>query len=419
MLFRDRLGQSLARSARDGRGMAALFMDLDNFKVINDSLGHEMGDGLLVEVAGRIGGCLRPGDTAARLGGDEFAVLLENIAGADDAVGIADRIARALSEPFALGGSEVYVSASVGVTLGGGSSDDAPGLEDLIRRADLAMYGAKKKGKASHEVFDPSMNAAAHARLALENDLRRAVERDEFKLFYQPKVRVSPGRPGEDEIVGVEALIRWEHPERGLVSPAEFIPVAEETGLIVPIGRWVIEEACRRAVEWQGVGGTGDHFVMGINLSARQFADKGLVGDVSRILGEVGLAPEALELEITESVVMDDAPMTANIFRELKALGVRLSIDDFGTGYSSLSYLKRFSVDYLKIDRSFVGNIGLTGESSEDAVIVSGIVSLAQDLGLKVVAEGVETVEQLLRFREMGCDLAQGYYFFPGPYPRV
>ena len=386
------------------------FLDLDAFKVVNDSLGHETGDGLLVEVADRLVACMRPGDTAARFGGDEFAVLLEDVAGADDAVGVADRIATVLSEPFELGGSEVYVSASVGVALGGGPSEDVAGLEDLIRRADLAMYGAKKKGKAGHEVFDPSMNAAAHARLTLENDLRRAVERDEFKLFYQPKVRVAAVLPGAG-IVGVEALVRWEHPERGLVSPAEFIPVAEETGLIVPIGRWILEEACRRAIEWQGIAGTDDPFVMGVNLSARQFADKGLVEDVARILGETGLAPEALDLEITESVVMDDAPTTANILRELKALGVRLSIDDFGTGYSSLSYLKRFPVDYLKVDRSFVGNIGQAGGSSEDAVIVDNIVSLARGLGLRVVAEGVETAEQLARLREMGCDLAQGYYF--------
>ena len=411
-LFADRLGHSLARSGRDARGVAALFMDLDNFKVINDSLGHEMGDKLLVGVAGRLGACLRPGDTAARLGGDEFAVLLENIVGADDAVAVAERLAGTLAEPFVLGGSEVYVSASIGVALGGGSSDDAPGLEDLIRRADLAMYGAKKKGKAGHEVFDPAMNAAAHARLSLESDLRRAIERDEFRLFYQPKVRVAAHRPGPDgtEIVGVEALIRWEHPERGLVSPAEFVPVAEETGLIVPIGRWVLEEACRRAVEWQGVVEAGVPFVMGVNLSARQFAYKGLVEDVSRILLETGLSPGALDLEITESVLMDDAPTTANILSELKALGVGLSIDDFGTGYSSFSYLKRFPVDYLKVDRSFVGNIGRAGES-EDAVIVGGIVSLARDLGLSVVAEGVETAEQLLTLREMGCDLAQGYFF--------
>ena len=411
-LFVDRLGHSLARSGRDGRGAAALFMDLDNFKVINDSLGHEMGDELLIEVAERLETCLRPGDTAARLGGDEFAVLLENIAETDDAVVIADRIAEALSEPFVLGGSEVYISASVGVALGDDSGSTSA-LEDLLRRADLAMYGAKKKGKASHEVFDPSMNAAAHARLALESDLRRAVDRGEFKLFYQPKIRVASAGSGteEDRIVGVEALIRWEHPDRGLVSPAEFIPVAEETGLIVPIGRWVLEEACRRAVAWRNSGETVEDFVMGVNLSARQFADKGLVGDVSRILRETGLAPGALELEITESVVMDDAPATANIFRGLKALGVRISIDDFGTGYSSLAYLKRFPVDFLKIDRSFVGNIGRKGESSEDAVIVAGIVSLARDLGLRVVAEGVETAEQLLKVREVGCDLAQGYYF--------
>ncbi|QIN77579.1 EAL domain-containing protein [Rubrobacter marinus] len=412
-LFQNRLGHSLARSGREGSRVAALFMDLDNFKVVNDSLGHEVGDELLVSVAGRLTACLRQGDTAARLGGDEFAVLLEDVAGADDAVVVADRIAGALSEPFTLGGSQVYVSASVGVALGGGASEDAPGPEDLIRRADLAMYGAKKKGKAGHQVFDPSMNAAAHARLALENDLRRAVERDEFKLFYQPKVRISGGPSGAEGggIQGVEALIRWEHPERGLVSPAEFVPVAEETGLIVPIGRWVLEEACRRAAGWQGVGEAGDPFVMGVNLSARQFADKGLVGDVARVLRETGLAPEALDLEITESVVMDDAPATANIFRELKDLGVRLSIDDFGTGYSSLAYLRRFPVDYLKVDRSFVGNIGRTGESSEDVVIVGGIVSLARDLGLRVVAEGVETAEQLARLREMGSDLAQGFYF--------
>ncbi|QIN79146.1 PAS domain S-box protein [Rubrobacter marinus] len=398
-LFMDRLGHALDRGEAHA---AVLFVDLDDFKVVNDSLGHEVGDRMLVAVGERLGTCLRPEDTLARLGGDEFAVLLEDVRGSDEATGAAGRIAEALRDPFTLGEHEVFVSASIGIALGGG--DPRPGLpDDLLRQADMAMYEAKKKGKANHEVFEPRMDAPALGRLRMGTDLRRAVERGEFRVHYQPEVSLETG-----EVVGFEALVRWEHPEHGLVAPARFIPVAEETGLIVPMGRWVLEEACRQARAWQDLRPDGPPRVMSVNLSARQFEHPDLARDVARALRESGLEPGRLVLEITESVVMNDARSTVGTLGELKALGVRLAIDDFGTGYSSLSYLRRFPVDYLKVDRSFVDGIG---EDPGDAVLVSGIVDLAHALGLNVVAEGVETQEQLALLRGMGCDLAQGYHF--------
>ena len=399
-LFTDRLRQALARAARRESEIAVLYLDLDNFKVINDSLGLEAGDELLVAVAGRLRECLRPEDTAARLGGDEFVVLLEDVAEAGDATRVAERVAEKLRASFALAGQEVFVTASIGIAYSDGTHRR---LEDLLRGADLAMYRAKHAGKACHEVFEEAMNDLAHERLEMSNDLRRALEKGEFVVCYQPNVSLDTG-----EIVGFEALVRWEHPERGRISPAQFIPLTEETGMIIPIGRWVLRTACREAKRWHRLRGNAPPIVS-VNLSARQFRDPGLVKEVAGVLRETGLEPGNLTLEITESVLMDDAPSTAGTLQELKALGVRLAIDDFGTGYSSLSYLQRFPVDYLKIDRSFTDDLE---QSVDDTVLVSGVVSLAQSLDLEVVAEGVETEKQVACLRDMGCKLAQGFYFF-------
>ncbi len=405
-LFMDRLTHALDRARRrDASWVAVLFLDLDDFKVVNDSLGHEAGDDLLVAAAGRLRASLRPEDTLARLGGDEFVVLLEDVVGRGEATEVAARVAGALRGPFSLGAhEEVFVSASVGIALGGAAKDrPAEVPEELLRRADMAMYEAKRKGKAHHEVFEQRMNVPALERLRVGTDLRRAIERGEFRVHYQPEVSLKTG-----EVVGFEALVRWEHPEQGLISPARFIPVAEETGMIVPIGRWVLEEACRRSKEWREQRAQVPSLVMSVNLSARQFGHPDLVRDVAQALGESGLDPGCLVLEITESAVMEDARSTVGTLGELKALGVGIAVDDFGTGYSSLSYLKRFPVDFLKVDRSFVDDLG---EDPEDVVLVSGIVDLAHALGLTVVAEGVETEEQLELLRAMGCNLAQGYHF--------
>jgi diguanylate cyclase (GGDEF)-like protein len=400
-LFANRLKHAIARSGRDDGTVAVLFLDLDNFKVINESLGHESGDKLLVEVARRLRDCVRVEDTVARLGGDEFTILLEGVEGERDAV--AGRIAGVLRVPLVIEDHEVSVSASIGIALDDGGRSSG---EDLLRKADLAMYGAKNKGKARFDIFDASMNEAAHARLKMENDLRRALEREEFRLHYQPKVNLGSG-----ETLGFEALLRWAHPERGMVEPSNFIPVAEETGLIVRIGGWALTEACRRVREWGETSPKG--LTVSVNLSVRQFQRKELPRDVLQALEESGLPPENLILEITESVMMDDAPLTEGIVRELKDLGVRLAIDDFGTGYSSLAYLKRFPINYLKIDRSFVDGLGRDPEST---AIVSATVGLSKNLGLNLVAEGIETADQLEKLKGLGCKVGQGFYS-PGPCP--
>jgi diguanylate cyclase (GGDEF)-like protein/PAS domain S-box-containing protein len=399
-LLVDRIEHALVRAKRRGSKVAALFVDLDDFKVINDSLGHEAGDELLVAVAERLRECLRPEDTLSRLGGDEFVILLEDVAGAGETARAAERIAQELRAPFVLTGRELFVTASVGIAFGDGFTQQTA---DLLRNADLAMYRAKHTGKARHEVFEKAMNTHALERLEMGNDLRRALERDEFVVHYQPKVLLGTG-----EIVGFEALVRWEHPEAGSIPPLEFIPLAEETGLIVPIGEVVLEETCRQAQEWQERFPGSPPRTMSVNLSARQFREPGLAKTVVRILEETGLDPSSLDLEITESTAMEDAPSTVATLEELKALGVHLSIDDFGTGYSSMSYLERFFVDYLKIDRSFVSKLG---QDEGAAVLVSGVISLAHALGLEVVAEGVETTEQLELLQEMKADLAQGFFF--------
>ena len=414
-LLRERLEHALERASGGGaRGdvlVAVLMVDLDDFKVVNDSLGHGLGDRLLVGAAKRLAGCLRPGDTVARLGGDEFVVLLEDVRDPADAVAVADRIGEGLEETFELGGHGLAVTASVGISLScpGDRRDPFLRAEDLLRDADVAMYASKKGGKGRHRVFDPGMGEKARERLRLETDLRRALERGEFVVHYQPKVALDTG-----EVEGFEALVRWEHPKLGLLPPGGFVPLAEETGLIVPLGMWVLEEACswvakRRA----GVLGGSAPPTVSVNLSPRQFRDPGLVGEVGRVLRRTGLEAEVLTLEITEGVVADDVDAAVSRLGELKALGVRLAVDDFGTGYSSMNYLRRFPVDVLKIDRSFVAGLG---EDPEAEAIVGAVRELARALGLGVVAEGVETAEQLEKLRGMGDgrvsgDLAQGYHF--------
>jgi diguanylate cyclase (GGDEF)-like protein/PAS domain S-box-containing protein len=398
-LLMDRLDHALARASRDGSTLAVLFMDLDNFKVVNDSLGHDAGDRLLVKVARRLRGCLRPEDTAARLGGDEFAVLLEGVTDEGEAVRVADRIGEALRTPFSLGAHEARADASIGVALG------RPGVQagDLLRNADIAMYGAKAGGKARHAVFEEKMDERAARRLEAENRFRKAIERGEIVAHYQPKVSL-----GDGAVVGMEALARWADPDRGLVLPSGFIPMAEETGLIVPMGESVLREACRRAAAWRKEHPEAEPPVVWVNLSPRQFHRADVVGQVSSVLEETGLNPRCLGLEITEGVVMSDAESTVRTLRCLKALGVKLAIDDFGKGYSSLNYVKRFPVDCLKIDRSFVCGIR---EHPEDLAIVQAVITLGRALGMEVVAEGVETAEQLDLLRGLGCDQGQGYLF--------
>ena len=401
-LFMNRLEHALARAGRQTSEVAVLFMDIDNFKVINDSLGHRVGDLLLLAVAERLSMCLRPGDTAARLGGDEFTVLVEDVTDLSDAIRIAERIAQELQPPFSLEDREVYASASIGITLSNSAQYRA---EDVLRHADLAMYRAKHKGKARHEVFEPSMNIDAMERLGIEHELRQALELEEFKIYYQPIVMLENSR-----ITGVEALVRWEHPKRGLLLPEEFLSIAEESGVILRIGQLVLREACRQMRAWQEQYPSMPPLTISVNLSPRQFFHPKMV---ATILRETELDASTLQLEITEGAMTDNGTRSASgTLQNLKDLGVQLAIDDFGMGYSSLSYLKRFPVDYLKIDRSFVGGLRQNSNGfSKDAEIVSAMIDLTHALGLRVIAEGVETAEQLAQLQVMGCDLAQGNYF--------
>jgi diguanylate cyclase (GGDEF)-like protein len=400
-LLLDHLKRAIERTRRRPEHLfAVLFIDLDRFKNINDSLGHGTGDHLLVALARRLEGCLRPTDTVARLGGDEFAILLDELEDARAAIAVAERIQGELAQPFNLDGHEVYTSASIGITLSE-TGYDRP--EHVLRDADTAMYRAKEKGKARHELFDQVMHARAVALLKLENDLRRAVERGEFHVYYQPIYALDTRR-----ITGFEALVRWLHPERGLVPPDEFIPLAEETGLITEIGRWVLAEACRQLHRWQTLAPRP--LTMSVNLSSRQFSQPHLIDQIEQTLAETGIAPRCLQLEITESVVMENAEAAATMLRQLRALGVQLSIDDFGTGYSSLSYLHRFPLSVLKIDRSFVSRMGAGDENAE---IVRTVITLANNLDMLVVAEGVQTEAQFTQLRELNCNYGQGYLFSP------
>ena len=401
MLFMDRLEQALERCARRGKFAAVLFLDLDRFKLVNDNFGHDRGDQLLVQVAERLRTCLRRVDTIARIGGDEFTVLLEEVGSAGDAALVADRIIEAFRASFRIESQEIFVGTSIGIALG--APDQGTTAQGLLRNADIAMYRAKANGRACFEVFKSSMRETVRGRLKMEAELRRALDRGELRLHYQPQVDLRTSR-----IVGLEALVRWEHPERGLVPPGSFIPMAEETGLILPIGRWVLETACRQAAIWRADAEIGLELVMAVNLSPRQFRHPRLVADVGQVLAESGLDASGLEVEITEGTAMGDADGTVKVLEHLKAIGIRLAIDDFGTGYSSLSYLKRFPIDVLKVDRSFVA--GLPANRG-DAAIVRAVVGLTRALGLKAVAEGVETQDQLAELRGLGCDQGQGYFF--------
>jgi diguanylate cyclase (GGDEF)-like protein/PAS domain S-box-containing protein len=397
-LFADRLQHAISRTERAPTAIAVLFVDLDDFKTVNDSMGHSEGDQLLIAVAGRLRTGLRAGDTIARMGGDEFAVLIEDPVDGETPVDVGRRLLAQLEAPFVHGGKELFVRASIGIATTRSRDYTA---DEVLRNADVAMYTAKSNGKNRLEVFEPGMHAAALNRLALKGDLERALERGEFTLVYQPIVRLGGGR-----LSGVEALLRWQHRERGTVGPAEFIPVAEETGLILPLGRWVLEQACAQAASWNRM--SAQPITMSVNVSARQLQQPAFAAEVAAVLAATGLAPGLLTLELTESVLMQDAEAATAILVDLKRLGVRLAIDDFGTGYSSLNYLRRFPIDELKIDRSFVSS--LDDGPTQSAVVLS-ILRLSETLNLETVAEGIEEPSQLALLRELGANLGQGYLF--------
>lgn len=418
LLYRDRLAQAVADAQRHGHLAATLLLDIDRFKLINDTLGHQQGDRLLQEVSDRLKACVRTSDSVgrphddrpplvgvqdggaslARLGGDEFTILLNRIAGAPDAAKVARRILANLAKPFHLDGQEVFASASIGIAI---FPLDGESADQLLKNADTAMYHAKQSGRNTYQFYSQSMNASAGERLAIENRLHKALDREEFLLHYQPIVTLESGK-----IIGVEALVRWQHPELGLVQPMQFIPVAEETGLIVPLGEWVLQRACAQARAWHEMGLAG--LRVAVNLSARQFQRQNLLHVVTRILLATDLPPRCLDLELTESMMMQDGESSAATLRELRALGVRLAMDDFGTGYSSLSYLRRLPLDTLKIDRSFVQDCTT---NQDDATIIKAIIAMAHSLKLQVLAEGVETEAHLAFLRVAGCDEAQGYHF--------
>ncbi|MGH2699465.1 MAG: putative bifunctional diguanylate cyclase/phosphodiesterase [Actinomycetota bacterium] len=398
-LFTDRVEHALQRAQRGAEQVAVLFLDLDDFKTINDSLGHDAGDELLVTVARRLRRCLRPADTVARLGGDEFAVLLEG-ENVDSASTIAERTVKAIEEPLQLGDREVTMHVSAGIELGDSQRHSAG---DLLRNADVAMYVAKGKGKARFEIFDSSMHAAALERLEIRADLQRALIDREFVVHYQPIVGLQ-----ESRIVGMEALVRWRHPQRGLVAPLEFIPVAEETGLIVPIGRWVLEEAAKQAKRWQAESQHGEDLTMSVNVSARQLMRAEIVDEVAAVLRHTGIPPQTLILEITESVLMNDRSAAISRLHQLRELGVCVAVDDFGTGYSSLGYLSSLPIDILKIDKSFIDRVAA---GSEDSAIAKAVIKLGNSLSLTVVAEGIEAADQATTLRAMHCHRGQGFYF--------
>ena len=400
-LFMDRLGIAIAQcKRREDHQFAVLFLDLDRFKNVNDSLGHAVGDLLLISIARRFRAFLRPGDTVARLGGDEFAILADAIESPSDATRIAERINEELGRPFDLQGHEVFTSASIGLAL---SSTGYDRPEEVLRDADTAMYRAKSLGKARHAIFDQGMHRRAVELLSLETDLRRAVARDEFRVHYQPIVALSTG-----VLEGFEALVRWDHPVKGLVYPEAFIPLAEETGLIVPLGWNVLHEACGQTVAWQKRFPADEHLTVSVNLSGKQFRQPELVDRIRQILSDTSLDPSRLCLEITESMIMEDAESAVGKMRQLRDVGVELHIDDFGTGYSSLSYLHRLPTHTIKIDRSFVRRMS---ESNGKSQIVGTIVTLARNLGMRVSAEGLETAEQLAKLRQLECEYGQGFFF--------
>jgi diguanylate cyclase (GGDEF)-like protein len=398
LLLRDRLSVAMAHAQRRRQHLALMFLDLDHFKLINDTLGHSAGDRLLQDLAQRLSGCIRQDDTVARVGGDEFTLLFPGLGRGLDAVRMAQKVLKSIAQPFLLDGQELHVTASVGIAI---YPEDGKDAESLMSNADGAMYRAKDLGRNNYQLWTSGMNSRALERMALEGRLRRALERDEFVLHYQPILDLATGA-----IVGLEALVRWQHPERGLVGPDTFIPVAEDCRLIIPIGEWVLGEACRQLRCWHDEGFTG--LRIAVNLSARQFQQHDLAETVEAALRDATLPADRLELEITESVAMQSAEWTAGVLRALQRMGVRISIDDFGTGQSSLSYLKHFPLTTLKIDRAFVKDIRVNPDGE---AIVRAVIALAHVLKLRVVAEGVETAEQISFLREVGCEEVQGYFY--------
>jgi diguanylate cyclase (GGDEF)-like protein/PAS domain S-box-containing protein len=398
MLFNELAAKAIQRASRRGKRCAVLFIDLDRFKIVNDSLGHYAGDVLLREMATRMLGCIRTSDALARLGGDEFVVLLDDLFERDAAADIARKILSAALQPVEIAGQECRVTASIGIAS---YPEDAHDVATLMKHADMAMYSAKEEGKNNFQFYSAHTSPMAVDHLLLESQLNHALSREEFTVQYQPRVGMNDGR-----IRGAEALIRWWNHELGTVSPAQFIPLAEDTGLIVPIGRWILQAACRQGIEWQSQG--LKPVEMSVNLSPRQFRDDALLADISAALDETGLAPELLELEITESMIIHDVERAVERAIAIKRLGVRLAIDDFGTGYSSLTQLKRFPIDTLKVDRSFVRDVA---SNASDRAIAEAIISLGKKLRVTVVAEGVETAEQVAFLQGQGCDEMQGFYF--------
>jgi diguanylate cyclase (GGDEF)-like protein len=399
-LLVERLQMELARAARRREPVFLLWLDLDDFKVVNDSLGHQAGDQLLLVVGERLRDCLRPGDTPARMGGDEFTVLLADVDGLQGAIRVAERVGAELGVPFEVAGHQVVVRASIGVAQ---SVPGATSVEELLRNADIAMYEAKKQGKGQYQVFSPGMDEAAWKRLELEAELRVALEQQQFEVYYQPILDLDSGAVSE-----LEALVRWDHPTRGLLPPAEFIPLAEQTGLIVPLGQWVLGQACQQLAAWEA--GDQHHLSLGlsVNLSARQLREPALPSQVAEALARSGLDPRRLTLEITETSMIDDPGTAEATLAALRELGVHVAVDDFGTGFSALGALKHYPVDSLKIDRSFVDGLG---RDAQDTAIVHAVIAFAKTLGLRVTGEGIETAEQFEQLRALGCDHGQGYYF--------
>jgi diguanylate cyclase (GGDEF)-like protein/PAS domain S-box-containing protein len=398
-LLEDRLALAVQALARRDQPLGVLFIDVDRFKIVNDSLGHEAGDALLMAIAERISAAVRPGDTVARFGGDEFVVVCEELTSAGEALGLAQRVQDAVTPPIAVAGTELVVSVSTGIAL---TTDPGALPGSLLRDADSAMYNAKRSGRARSVVFVDEMRDEVTGRLETETQLRRALMEGQLRVHYQPILGLTGAG---NQVDAVEALVRWQHPVRGLVPPAEFVTIAEETGLIVPLGEWVLEEACRQVVAWEA---QGIRLSVSVNVSGVQITQPDVVSRVAAVLDRTGVDPARVALEMTESVLMRDAEETLSVLRALKDLGVRLHVDDFGTGYSSLSYLKRFPVDAVKVDRSFVDGLA---NDPEDIAIVAAIISLAHSLGIAVIAEGVETEAQLEALQSMGCELAQGYMF--------
>lgn len=396
-LLVDRVGAAIASAQRHQHKLAVVFLDLDRFKHVNDSLGHAAGDRLLRSVAARLTGAVRASDTVSRQGGDEFVILLSEVRHREDVVVAAGKIVSALAQPHQVDGQDLYITASLGIAV---YDEDGADVDTLIKNADVAMYYAKDHGRDNYQFFTPEMNARIVERQALEGSLRRAIERREFLLYYQPKVDLETGR-----MIGAEALIRWQHPMHGLLPPQRFVPVAEDSGLIVPIGQWVLHEACRQAREWQAAG---LHPVpIAVNISALEFRSRNFLDRVRRTLEETGLEPRFLELELTESVLMESVDETAGVLRELKAMGLQIAVDDFGTGYSSLSYLTQFPIDALKVDQSFVREIA----PRDGSPIITAVISMGKSLNQRVIAEGVETWVQVEFLRSQQCEEAQGFHF--------